>query len=547
MILTGSQTGDDAGWSVAAAGNVSGANGGGVVENDLLVGAPAIGSGAGAAYLIYSGKTLANSAVTANNYTFVSLNNVGGSIAGAVFTGAATGDETGYSVATAGNYTGTTLSSFLIGSPGWTTNQGRVTLVIGQASGTTNALTGNISLNNVITNGQGIEFDGDAGSLTGTSVGSTYTMTTNSALNDILIGSPGENGGAGAIYILPGNPSLAVSGGVYNLSTVGGGVLGGLEATLTDPSGAVDHLGTSVGGFLALNAQNRTGDSDTLGDIAVGAPGTGLYGGGYILEGGLLSSQIVAPVSTGITSPIGVGTPFAPFNINATSPPALRIYILSAGSNTADFEPFRDIDPTTIKVNGIALPDPTTWTEDIDEDGDGIRDAYFDFNPRSLLNLSTGTTNITVTARTLANSPYANRTYTGTTAVTVSGGNSGGGGGGGGGGLASNRGISFSGLGASAQPDLPFGEQLVPSAALFNTLNYTPVPKSVAHKEYLPNSGFGIRTLAFTNPKKYKNPTLRSGSKYGTDNTFTLPTKVASRGLSPGTHAYKGKTKRYRA
>ncbi len=62
-----------------------------------------------------------------------------------------------------------------------------------------------------------------------------------------------------------------------------------------------------------------------------------------------------------ITTQIGVGTPFAPFSINATTPADLQIYVfgVAATATTPAFMPVTDIDPTTVIVNGVAFPNAT--------------------------------------------------------------------------------------------------------------------------------------------------------------------------------------------
>jgi hypothetical protein len=248
-------------------------------------------------------------------------------------------------------------------------------------------------------------------------------------------------------------------------------------------------------------------------------------------------------VSTAITSPIGVGAVFPPFAINATSPANLTIYILSKGSNTPGFQPFRDIDPTTLTVNGVALPDPTTWTNAGDLDGDGIPDASFVFSPRSLLNLTNGSVTFTVAGRTLPTSPFPNLRYDGTANVTVNGG----GGGGGSGGLPSSRTTAFSNLGAGAVANLPFGERLVPTNAQLSKLKYKPIPIAVAHKQFLPTNGFSYRNYLFFHPSQ-KSKNALGGNAVGPNRqdhghgVFTLGRRVFSRSRFPN-GTFKGHIK----
>ena len=76
-IFSGVASGDQAGFSVADAGDVNGATAGGKNVDDLLIGAPQAASSAGAAYLVYGGTALANLATTVNGVRYINLANVG--------------------------------------------------------------------------------------------------------------------------------------------------------------------------------------------------------------------------------------------------------------------------------------------------------------------------------------------------------------------------------------------------------------------------------------------------------------------------------------
>ncbi len=80
MIFAGEAAGDEAGWSVADAGNVNGAAGS---VDDLLIGAPD-NLGIGAAYLVYGGSTLGSLATLTNNVCYINLARVGGTATGSV-------------------------------------------------------------------------------------------------------------------------------------------------------------------------------------------------------------------------------------------------------------------------------------------------------------------------------------------------------------------------------------------------------------------------------------------------------------------------------
>ena len=97
VVFAGATAGEKAGFSVADGGNVNGVASGGTKVDDLLIGSPAAGANAGAAYLIYGGGTLANLSTTvttsAGTVRYINLANVGTTtstaVPGAIFTGPA--------------------------------------------------------------------------------------------------------------------------------------------------------------------------------------------------------------------------------------------------------------------------------------------------------------------------------------------------------------------------------------------------------------------------------------------------------------------------
>ena len=520
VVFAGGTSGENAGFSIAAGGNFAATTVGGVAQNTLLIGAPQFNAGPGQVDVIYAQTGLINSGITINNFSSIQLNRVGGpvnGIVGAVIAGDNTNDQTGYSVSTAGDFNNDGVADILIGSPGFNNAAGRVNLIFGRRAlpNPPGPIVGTFT---IATLGAGIgqiEFDGaQSGALAGFSISSVARIN-NDAINEIAIGSPGFNNSSGAVYLIPGNADLS---GVFNLSNTESSPIQGLVISLSQPV-ALNYLGASVSGILGTNAQGRTSDNDAIGDFIIGAPGFGVSsartgaGGVYLLEGAFLPLPNV--VSTAITSPIGVAKPLAPFAINATSPADLQVFILSAGSNTPGFSPFRDIDPTTLTVNGVGLPDPTTFKQEVDLDGDGIPDASFVFSPRALLSLPNGVVTFTVSGRTLSTSIFPNRRYTGVASVSVSGGSNGGGGGNGG--LPTDRSTAFANLGANNQSNLPFGERFVPTNAIFQRLHYKPIRPYFAHRQFLPTDGFGYRNHVAFHPtqavKVPPNNTILYGSK----------------------------------
>src|SRR5204862_7780639 len=112
--------------------------------------------------------------------------------------------------------------AIMAGSPGFQVNRGRVNLIFGRPA-TPNPpgqILGPIDLSNLPTAIGNVEFRGAAaGSLAGfseTAVG----LINNDTVNEIAIGAPGVNTGSGAVFLIPGNPSLT-SPPPITLSTTG--------------------------------------------------------------------------------------------------------------------------------------------------------------------------------------------------------------------------------------------------------------------------------------------------------------------------------------
>src|SRR5262249_25937825 len=139
------------------------------------------------------------------------------------------------------------------------------------------------------------------------------------------------------------------------------------------------------------------------------------------------------------------------------------------------------------------------------------------------------------TGQTLPTSPLANRTWTGTAAISVTGGG----------------GVTPSPIAAAATGPVrvisfnsPFGSnQFVPSVAQFSPYNYAPIPLSVAIRQYLPGEGCRQRINFFNHRgQKYGLPLanrLHDANQLvlsrGANNVIRLPSRVFTRGrFHPG-------------
>ena len=169
-------------------------------------------------------QSLGNLATTTDNVRFINLNRVGitgtGAVPGAVFNGPA-GGETGFSVASAGNWNGSSagLSDIMIGSPGATVNlntdSGQVNLFYGATISSANYLTGTYNLANLPTSLPNVVLTGaNAGDMAGYALSPTGIINPGQP-NTILIGAPGYNSDAGTAYLIPGRAAFT---GSYSLS-----------------------------------------------------------------------------------------------------------------------------------------------------------------------------------------------------------------------------------------------------------------------------------------------------------------------------------------
>ncbi len=518
VILTGAAAGAQAGWSVADGGNVNGVSGN---VHDLLIGAPGQGGG-GAAYLIYGGSGLPALAQTVSvggvNRTFINLANVGattGTGGGAVVPGATilgpSSSRTGQAVSAGGDFNGDGFADILIGSPLFSssstlTNNGLATLLYGAASTSTAFLTGTITLGSAPTGVTPLYMTGaQTGALAGYAV-SQVGLINSGQPTLILIGSPGFNSNSGTAYLIPGRSGGLT--GTQSLTNAESAPLSGVQFLLTTPnvaSTSPPFFGASVSS--RIQTTSFTADSDSRQDFIIGAPGynvtqtatRNLAGGAMIIQGGLITVPIAT--SNQITTQIGVGTPFAPFSINATTPANLQIYVFGTTTSNGTFQPVRDINPATVVVNGVAFPNATLLPDPNQANWvNGIQDAIITITPRSSLKLTNGVNTVTITGQTLPASPLAGQTWTGTASVTVTGASSGGGSSG-----------QTSAIAAVARgPNLettfisPFGPtQFVPTIAQLSAYNYAPIPLSVAMQQYLPGPGFNQRIYAFNHPGKH--------------------------------------------
>ena len=515
VLLVGANSGDRAGFSVADGGDVNGVTSGGVPVDELLIGAPDANSSAGNVYLVNGGSNLATFAAVNNNVNYISLSRVGlssNNVPGALIQGPGNNSLTGYSVSSAGDFNADGFGDILIGSPGY--SSGSTTLSQGEATllyGSINGITGTISLANPPAGTSPLTLTGaNAGDMAGYAVAYTGFINANQP-NNILVGAPGFNNSAGTAYLVPGRAAFT---GTYSLGNAESAPISGIQFNLTTPSsptGTPNYFGASLSSRFQ-GTQQFTGDGDSRADFIIGAPGyditqnasRALAGGAMIIQSGYINVPI--PASGSIVTQIGVGNPFAPFSISATTPANLQIYVFGTTTTNPSFHPVTDINPKTVVVNGVAYPTATIQQDpNANNYLNGIPDAIITISPRANLRLPSGTVTITITGQTLSTSPLANQTWTGSAQVTVTGGSGGGGGGGGGGS------ISFGGVGGSATGPVTettfnsvYGNnQFTPSLTQLSAYNYQPIPISVALNQFMPPVGFRERIYSYYHPGKH--------------------------------------------
>jgi Ca2+-binding RTX toxin-like protein len=245
--LSGAALGDDSGFSVASAGDVNGDG-----FDDVIVGAPDANGYLGAGYVVF-GKA----GGFASNINLSSLDG----ISGFRLSGAARYDQTGFSVASAGDVNGDGFDDLIVGArnadtTGIYSNSGASYVVFGKATG----FASNINLSNLdgIT---GFRLSGvTALDYAGFSVASAGDVN-GDGFDDVIVGAAGADPNglfSGASYVVFGKASGFTSNiGLSSLNGSNGFKLSGVAAG--------DNSGWSVASAGDING-------DGFADLIVGAP-----------------------------------------------------------------------------------------------------------------------------------------------------------------------------------------------------------------------------------------------------------------------------------
>ena len=276
----GEAAGDEAGFSIANAGDVNGDG-----FDDFIIGArradPDVAAGnRGASYLVFGGaaKLEAFDAADGSNDNQIALANITPAT-GFRFDGGASNDYSGYSVSGAGDVNGDGIADLLIGAPFADPNsgvgngdEGASYIVFGGLANLNDlddddgSADGRIDLAN-ISAGQGLRLDG-ATAFTDDQSGQSVALVgdvNGDGFDDVLVGARfadpnGTNTSEGAAYLVFGREP-----GLFTAASLDLANLSGLEGTRFDGVAAADQAGRAVNGLGDVNG-------DGFADIVIAAP-----------------------------------------------------------------------------------------------------------------------------------------------------------------------------------------------------------------------------------------------------------------------------------
>lgn len=268
FVINGQAAGDQSGWSVSAAGDV---NGDGLA--DVVIGAPnsdpAGKTNAGRSYVVF-GKA---------SSTAVDLGTLATSKGGFVIDGQAAGDQSGWSISTAGDVNGDGLADLILGAPlgdpAAGKDAGRSYVVFGKGDATA------VDLADIAAGKGGFAIHGQAGDdASGASVSAAGDVN-GDGLADLLVGARSSD------------PALAAAAG--RSYVIFGSAIGAFQKT------SVDAVGTPADDALNDRGIAQTLVGDAGNDHFTATAASVLYGGrgdDHFAVGAAMLSALHAPLGT---------------------------------------------------------------------------------------------------------------------------------------------------------------------------------------------------------------------------------------------------------
>ena len=246
FVINGISASDYSGYSVSSAGDVNGDG-----YDDFTIGAYGVSSSTGASYVVFGKSTT----------TAVELSTVATGSGGFVINGIDTGDQSGYSVSSAGDVNGDGLDDLIIGARYDDTNAtkaGASYVVFGKTTGTA------VDLSNIVAGTGGFTINGaNVRDYSGYSVSGAGDVN-GDGLADLIVGAYANDANAslaGSSYVVFGK-SATTAVEVSNLGA-GGFAIKGISAS--------DYSGRSVSSAGDVNG-------DGYDDLLIGADGVDTNG-----------------------------------------------------------------------------------------------------------------------------------------------------------------------------------------------------------------------------------------------------------------------------